>query len=483
MKERNYHIDKMLVFVLAFFTSSCFDSNEGYTNNVKISFTGENVLNAKVEITTPEVVNTYVKYWVVGDENKPVGSPVSSNKKDHRFVLANLSAGTKYGFHIATSGKGVEKISGNYFFKTIKYTKGTEDSFWVVCDNPSVLPENFRQGYILMHRREAPGIIVLLDVEGNIVWHHQLNDAGFKVVHFTKNKTFLGLVGTKGFETGYGNAILEISLAGDTLLYLQKGQNDFKQTIHHEILLNSKGQIVTLCNEERVYDLRSKGGLESDTIHGDAILVMDRSGRKIWKWTVFDALDPLSDEDILKKKKDWMHANSVAFDKDGNYLISFYNNGQIWKIDAFSGKVIWKFGKQGDFKIPAWAAFDQAHSVHINARGDIMFFDNGTRSHLSKSLAFKLDETTKIAYPVIHTRLPPQFFSDRMGSSYLINDDLLLQCASRHKTVVLANFNGNFLWELRSNRLMSYRAEFISKENLPADKINSIYHTNKKKLL
>ena len=158
-------------------------------------------------------------------------------------------------------------------------------------------------------------------------------------------------------------------LCGDTLLYLQKGQNDFKQTIHHEIFLNSKNQIVTLCNEERIYGLRSKGGLERDTVHGDGILVMDRQGRKVWKWTVFDAMDPLADENILKKKKDWMHANSVSFDKDGNYLISFYNNGQIWKIDAVSGKVMWKFGKQGDFKIPAWGGIDQAHSVHVNAQG------------------------------------------------------------------------------------------------------------------
>jgi hypothetical protein len=193
---------------------------------------------------------------------------------------------------------------------------------------------------------------------------------------------------------------------------------------------------------------------------------MDRNGNKIWKWTVFDELDPLKDETILKNKKDWMHANSISLDKEGNYLISFYNNGQIWKIDAQTGKVIWKLGGNGDFTIPAWAAFDEAHAVHINNQGCIMFFDNGSKNHLSKSLAYRLDETKMIAYPVINIQLPPQLFSDRMGSSYLISDAFLLHCISKHRTVALTNFQGQFLWELRSNRLTSYRAEFISKEQL-----------------
>ena len=161
-----------------------------------------------------------------------------------------------------------------------------------------------------------------------------------------------------------------------------------------------------------------------------------------------------------------MHANSISLDKEGNYLISFYNNGQIWKIDAQTGKVIWKLGRNGDFTIPTWAAFDEAHAVHINNQGCIMFFDNGSKNHLSKSLAYRLDETKMIAYPVIHTQLPPQLFSDRMGSSYLINDAFLLHCISKHRTVALTNIQGQFLWELRCNRLTSYRAEFISKEQL-----------------
>jgi hypothetical protein len=172
------------------------------------------------------------------------------------------------------------------------------------------------------------------------------------------------------------------------------------------------------------------------------------------------------DDNILKNKKDWMHANSIAFDEDGNYLVSFYNNGQIWKINARTGSVIWKFGNKGDFEIPENAVFDQAHAVNITSKGWLMFFDNGANKKISRSLAFKLEKNSKRGQPVLNVWLPPPLYTDRMGSSYLIDDTSLLVCASRHKTVVLTNLQGFFLWQLKTNRIASYRAEFIPKEML-----------------
>ncbi|MBD0295599.1 MAG: aryl-sulfate sulfotransferase [Flavisolibacter sp.] len=341
-----------------------------------------------------------------------------------------------------------------------------QDTFNVTCADTSALPGIFKQGYIMVHRREVPGIIVLLDYKGNVLWHHQAKKEGFKVVNFTKDRTFLCLLGTNEYETGYGGAVLELSLTGDTLLYLKKGQNDFQQTIHHEIIPNKKNELVTLCVEDRIMDLRSRGGLAKDTVRGDGILVLDRQARKKWKWTVFDALDPLKDTAIAKSKKDWMHANSVSFDKDGNYLVSFYNNSQIWKIDAVTGKVIWKLGKGGDFAMPAGVVFGQAHAVHVNERGWLQFFDNGTNNKLSRSLSLVLNERVKKAQLINATWLPPHLFSDRMGSSYLVGDNTLLLCASKHKTIALTNFNGDILWQLRSSGIVSYRAQFISKEKL-----------------
>ena len=449
--------------VLILFLVSCSQNNK-VLSGVCISYPGNNVLSVQVEAHTSTVQKAFIKYWILGQKEKSLVSQTSDSKTDHRFLLSKLQPASKYVLNIYTSGKYFDQRSRDYYFNTIDYSNGIQDTLSVVCKDSSLLPQIFREGSILIHRREIPGIVFLLNANGNILWYHQAKDAGFKVVNFTSNHTLLCLMGTQEYETSYGSAILELSLNGDTILYLKKGKNDFKQTIHHEIILNSKNQLVTLCVEYKLMDLRSRGGLIKDTVRGDGILVMDREGHKLWKWTVFDELDPLLDEKIIKTKKDWMHANSISFDKDGNYLISFYNNGQIWKLDAITGKVIWKLGNKGDFKISPEAIFDQAHAVYINEKGWLQLFDNGTKNRLSRSLAFKLNETEKTTEVVINSSLPPSFFTDRMGSSFLVGDNSLLISSSKQKTVMLTDFNGNFLWQLRSNRIISYRALFIPKE-------------------
>lgn len=457
---------KLMAILFLVLTGSCSDNGNTIIAEVRISFPGDNILNAQVDVNTIDIQNAFIKYQLVREKGKPFVSQTSEHNKKHSFILTNLERGQQYVFNIIASKGNSTYKSRDYFFRTIDYPDGIQDKFHVECADTAALPEVFKKGYVMVHQREVPGIIFLLNSRGNIVWYHQAKDVGFKVVHFTKKQTFLCLLGTKEFETSYGSSILELSLTGDTLLFLKKGQNDFQHTIHHEIILNSKNEIVTLSVEDKIVDLSSKGGLVKDTVRGDGILVMDSKGRKLWKWTVFDELDPLMDKKILQNKKDWMHANSLAFDRDGNYLISFYNNGQIWKINANTGKVIWKFGKDGDFEMPAGAEFDQAHAVHINNQGWMQFFDNGTNVKLSRSIAVTLDETSKKANLIFNTMLPPPLFTDRMGSSYLVGDSNLLLCSSKRKTVVLSNFNGNLIWQLKTNRINSYRAKFISKEEL-----------------
>lgn len=258
---------------------------------------------------------------------------------------------------------------------------------------------------------------------------------------------------------------MELSMTGDTLLHLQKGQADFTTNVHHEVLLAPDNHIVMLATVERTFDLTAAGGTAHDTVRSDGILVLDRKGHKVWEWSVFDALEPATDKEILHTRMDWMHANSLSYDKDGNYLISFYNNGQIWKLDAHTGKVIWKFGKNGDFHFPDSAAFDMGHAVHINAENDLMLFHNGVSRQQSQTLAFHLDEGNRTAAVSIRSPLPAYLFNDRMGSAYLVDHNSILQCSSKRNTVLLTNRQGHPLWRLRCS-FIPYRAEFIPKEKL-----------------
>ena len=87
------------------------------------------------------------------------------------------------------------------------------------------------------------------------------------MTHFTKDETIIAILGKNDEPTSYGSEILEINLEGDTLTHLKKGQGDFKQIIHHEIIKKSTNEIVTLFVDEKIIDLTSIGGKKKDTIN------------------------------------------------------------------------------------------------------------------------------------------------------------------------------------------------------------------------
>ncbi|WP_295670229.1 aryl-sulfate sulfotransferase [uncultured Mucilaginibacter sp.] len=454
----------LLVFAVVFF--GCSSPNGKVINEIRIGLHNNNVLKIQVDVLTDSAVDAYAEYWPQkGDSINKMQSNVSKSSVSHRLVLCNLLPKTNYQYHIVTTKNGVKRISKTYSFQSKDLPMWLQEQFKAINKFPKFVPAEFRNGLMLVNKRYAPGIAVLVDYRGQIRWYHMVDGMGFKVAHFTKDHTILSILGTNDEPTSYGSQILEINLLGDTLLNLKKGQGDFTNTIHHEILRNDQNQLVTLYVDKRIMDLSSIGGGKKDTVAGDGILVMDNKARKVWSWSVFDAIDPLKDARLLKSKKDWMHANSLNFDKDGNYIISFFNNGQIWKVDAHTGKVIWKFGKGGTITMPAECDFTQAHAAHINAYGNLMFFDNGVDKHQSGVFALKLDEKNKTSKLDLHIKLPKEVFNGRMGSAYMINDTTVLVCCSKRHIMVLADRKGTLLWTMET-AMPSYRAEFIKGDEL-----------------
>lgn len=445
--------------------AGCAGGNRNIIKEINVGLHNNNELKIQIDVITSEPVDAYAEYWTSADTLKKV-SQVSKNGEKHVFILCNISPQTNYSYHIVTARNGARSISKTYTFSSHELPLFLQDQFKAKSASAQGIPAEFKDGLMLINKRYAPGVAYLVDYKGQIRWYHMIDGLGFKVIHFTKDRTLLSILGRNDEPTSYGSEILEINLNGDTLLHLKKGQGDFKQTIHHEILKNSKDQLVTLFVDQKITDLSAIGGGKKDTINGDGIMVMDKTGKQLWKWSVFDVMDPFKDHDLLKTKKDWMHANSLNYDKDGNYIISFYNNGQIWKVDARTGKVIWKFGKGGTIAMPAECNFTQAHAAHINAAGDLMFFDNGVEKHQSGVFALKLDEQQKSSKIDLHIRLPKEVFNGRMGSAYMINDTSVLCCCSKRHIIVLTDRKGVLLWTMETS-VPTYRAAFI-KSNLLA---------------
>jgi len=453
---------KKLIFGYMVLAASCRYGGGSAVKEIHIGRHHNNALQIEVDASTADSAEAYVRYWPdSAGEAASLASTVSPKGLEHKMVLLNLVPGTKYSYQVVAGGVATKALK----FESPVLPMWLQEQFKYSSDSLALVPQVFKEGFMLLNKRETPGVDYIVDYKGRIRWYHEVDGTGFKVTHFTREHTVLSILGKNDEPTSYGSEILEISLTGDTVRYLRKGTGDLKYSIHHEILKDSLGRYLTLFVDQRLLDLRSAGGGARDTVNGDGILILDSTGRALWRWSVFDVVDPLRDPELLKTRRDWMHANSLNFDRDGNFIVSFYNNGQIWKVDAHTGKVLWKFGKGGDIAMPAECRFTQAHAVHINPSGALMFFDNGVENRLSEVFAVRMDEAGRRADMDLHVRLPPDIYNDRMGSAYMITDSTVLCCSSKRKITVLVNRKGTLLWDMET-AIPPYRVEFLKRQQV-----------------
>jgi len=454
------------VMVIVLLCAGCNNTRNNIIKEIRVGTHNNNELKIQIDVTTTSEAQVFAEYWQdSSNTSRIITSPTSKMGVAHSLVLTDIIPETNYSYKLNTISDGIRTVSKIYSFRSRKLPEWLQEQFKYTCAKTELLPAVFKQGFMLMNKRETPGIAYIVDYKGRLRWYHMIDGTGYKVIHFTKDTSIIGILGKNDEPTSYGSEILEVNLSGDTLLYLKKGQGDLKYSIHHEILKRNSNAIVTLYVDQRVIDLSTIGGAKKDTINGDGILVLDRNGKKIWQWSVFDVMDPLKDPQLLKTKKDWMHANSLNYDKDSNYIISFYNNGQIWKLDAQTGKIMWKYGKGGTIAMPVNSDFSQAHAVHINPYGSLMFFDNGVEKKQSEVFAVKINETAQTAAIDIHFKLPVEVYNERMGSAYMIGDSMVLCCCSKKHITVLTNKKGELLWTLNS-AIPPYRADFLEEKLL-----------------
>ena len=108
-----------------------------------------------------------------------------------------------------------------------------------------------------------------------------------------------------------------------------------------------------------------------------ALWLSNTLGNVLKTWSAWDVWDIENDPYIGEYRYDRFHINGLCFDRDDNYLLSAPIEDQIWKVDAKSGELVWRFGRDGDFRMDTTAYFSFQHSPYIMENGDLMLFDNG----------------------------------------------------------------------------------------------------------
>ncbi len=290
---------------------------------------------------------------------------------------------------------------------------------------------------------QVPGVVVqnrvfeqsvATDTFGNVIWYY-----ADRVAYLTGHQTggyFFGLFEDHfaGTEEQY---LRQIDLAGTVVLETNAARINEQlrdlgmqpmTSFHHEARRLPTGNILVLAGTERLLtDVQGPGTVD---VLGDMILVLDPYDLTVvWAWDAFDHLDvsrkALLDEKCAKggggcpafylaeTANDWLHGNSLALTPDNEIIYSARHQDWVMKIHFGggygSGEVLWRLGKDGDFRLAEGGAdqwFSHQHYANIAGVGvtsSLMLFDNGNIRQLgdpaahSRGQVWELDTTTLTA--------------------------------------------------------------------------------------
>lgn len=413
----------------------------------ELVLTNNNVLLPTIKFSVEEKADYNIKYW---SENNPERIQVSTTSTgiDHTIVLANVKSETKYNYVIYN--KITKKQSQTFSFQTGPLP------FDIITTKKKAIDTTLFDGFILIRKVAPVGSDVILDNEGDVVWYHLYDTAVRRPSSWTKQNTILSI-----YDSSH---IVEYDLFGKALINMKLEDYGIPNMIHHDILYNDNQEIVSLTHDSVKMDLRKLGMGANELVRADGIIVLTKEGQVKWKWNLLEVYNPLDyPKRKINLKHSLGHANSIAIDNDGHYVISFRDFSQLWKINSVDGSVIWKLGEGGDFSLTKENVFLKQHAIYFNEKHELMFFDNGDRSLRpnSRILSFDIDEKLMQAKTVTDITLPLELSADKMCSAEMIKDNLYLVCTSKKSGIVsVVNDRAEVLWRVDLTS-PSYRAYYL----------------------
>ena len=399
-----------------------------------------------IDFSTRETCKSYITYWRTGYPEEKF-SGISEDRIGHNIEIVNLLPNEEYSYKLHAK-------SGDKIFVSEVFNFKTDSLPDVVPDYTLTIKDHDFNGYILLKKFADLGCFVLLDDSAHVVWYEPYDTTILRPFQWTQDRTIVSLLDS--------TTIVEFDLHGKILNRLDIRECGIENRIHHELFKNALGQYVFLNYDYKFLDLSSQGGQKNDTVRTDGIMVIDSTGYLLWEWSVFDVLDPLTDANIMDCKQDWGHANSISYADDNNYLLSFRDFNQVWKVDSNNGSIMWRFGENGDFKIELVNLTIKQHTAHLNSNGELMVFDNGNAERgNSRIISYKMDEESMIAESNINFMLDKSMTTFRMGSGYMIGENHVLVCSPKKRLgLAIYDIDGKVRWKV-SGSYDSYRAIYI----------------------
>jgi len=197
---------------------------------------------------------------------------------------------------------------------------------------------------------------------------------------------------------------------------------------NHDLLLLETGHYLIIIYDKQQVDMSLivPGGNPNAQVTGLVIQEVDLDRNVYFQWRSWDhyqITDATWDIDLTAYAIDYVHANALELDSDGNILVSCRHMDEITKIDFSTGQIIWRWGlgaenNMFDFTNDA-IGFSHQHDIRKLPNGHYTVFDNGNLhlTQFSQGLEYQLDEENMTATKVWAYQHDPVIFSPLTGGN------------------------------------------------------------------
>jgi arylsulfate sulfotransferase len=291
------------------------------------------------------------------------------------------------------------------------------------------------------------------DLQGRVIWYLRSADSITRVI---PGGRFLVLADgmNSANTTREGQILRELDLAGNVIRETNigivaeqleahgihsdchKNGRECVSGFHHEAIRLPNGHTLAVAGIERMMPTGTQGSKLPVDVLGDLVIDLDEDFQVAGVWNSFDHQDlkrkSLNDAKchtgeggcpailLADEANGWLHSNSLNYiPSSGDFLVSQPEQNWVLKIDwkngKGSGKVLWRLGKDGDFKVESkdpnpWFSFQ--HDAGFEPLGSdlLTLTDDGDASGTAKKAGvrgqvWKLDEEKHIATLVYNAPL------------------------------------------------------------------------------
>ena len=274
---------------------------------------------------------------------------------------------------------------------TVHFTAGPLPALLPPLDLQVHVGDRMQPGWTVFnlsnHYDKVPLLLALVDEEGRYRWYHQraTSSSGAATSVYVMDE---GLLVGGTFDSGR----------------IWPSLIDWEGTVQWERELDMHHDLHPVDASTWLW-LGHADACPNDIPNGGTIHRYDRDADETtWSWSFCENYLP---DPIVK---DWDHLNAVLpFPDSDDLLISAKNQYAVFKIDADSGAVVWRLGKNGDFQRTDGDEhpFTNQHAPEFIDDDELLIFDNGVDGwrETSGAVQVRFDEEA-MTYEVVWSWYP-----------------------------------------------------------------------------